>query len=127
MKIVDSSLNSILENMECCDTSECEKNCRYYFKDDLLHYTYIDNSRFSTITAGKMIAYVSLDYEKLSYGLVANVKRVNGLVKNITLKSLSYSTYWKINPSKCHVFQAKSDNTSFFKDIVDKINIDKLI
>ena len=96
---------------------------RKKWKSELAEYVYIDNSRYSAISTGKMIAYINIEFDNLSFGLVSKIEHDRKKrVTKILLKSITYNTYWKIDIKKAHIFQSKSQSVDFFRNIINNLN-----
>ena len=95
---------------------------RKKWKSELEEYVYIDNTRYSAISNGKMIAYINIEFDKLSFGLVSKIEydRKKRVTK-ILLKSITYNTYWKIDVKKNHIFQSKPQSVDFFRKIINNL------
>jgi hypothetical protein len=115
-------MNSI-NNLDQFDYKKAEKKARSIWKTQLENYTYIDNKRFSGMETGKMIAYIDLDYKKISFGLLSSIKHnKHNLIDRIILKSIKHKTYWKIDPKKYHIFQSKSVIISTLRSLLEELN-----
>lgn len=114
----------LLNNMDDVNYSDVETKCRKYYGEEIKDYEYIPNTKYNTLETGKNIAFVDLDYSKLSFGLIANIKYTRGkIVKQLVLKSLAYGSYWKLNVNKYHIFQLNTIDKDYCKNILDELNI----
>ena len=119
-----SDMDNIMKHLNNVKTPDIDIDtmARKKWKSELSDYSYIDNSRYSAICSGKMIAYINIEFDNLSFGLVSKIEcdRKKRPVK-LLLKSITYNTYWKIDVKKYHIFQSKSQNVDFFRKIINKL------
>lgn len=122
MNIDENDVQNYLDNGEISNV-DIEPMIRKLWKSSLSEYTYIDNTRYSAIQCGKMLAYVDIALKNLSFGLVSKIeynrkKKIN----KILLKSITYNTYWNIDIKKYHIFQSKSQSVGFFRNLINNLN-----
>lgn len=113
----------LLNNMSDVNYSESEMKCRKFY-DEIKDYVFVPNTKYDTLATGKNIAFIDLNYSKLSFGLIAKIKYTRKkIVKQLVLKSLAYGTYWKLNVDKYYIFQLDNINKDYCKNILDELNI----
>ena len=98
------------------ETLNKQKNIEWHIRDawntKLIDYVYIDPNNYKvTIEPGKILSYISLDLNKISFGVITKITfNKSGTIKYIILKSPKYNSCWRIDIKQHHIFLYQSSN-----------------